>query len=120
MIDGDRHSRARAWRAMGCLPFRRAFYERLAAGGVDAELLSAAEAVPTLRGRPLSRRAAEDHLAWLIRLGLIRWEVDGQGLTDRVRLTPMGRELLRQWPGEIPSAGPLARLRDALRRHWPL
>ncbi|MFS6828284.1 Npun_F0494 family protein [Cyanobium sp. ATX-6F1] len=120
MIDGDGRSRARAWRAMGCLPFRRALYERLAEGGVSAEDLSAQEAVPHWLQRPLSRRQAEQHLAWLIRLGLIRWEVDGQGLTDRVRLTPMGRQLLRQWPGEIPSAGPLARLRDALRRHWPL
>ncbi|MGB7564390.1 MAG: Npun_F0494 family protein [Prochlorococcaceae cyanobacterium] len=120
LIDGDGRSQARAWRAMGCLPFRRALYERLAAGGVNAELLSVEEAVPQLLQRSLSRREAEEHLGWLIRLGLIRWEVDGQGLTDRVRLTPMGRQLLHQRPGEIPSAGPLARLRDALRRHWPL
>lgn len=105
---------------MGCLPFRRALYERLAEGGVSAELLCAKEAVPHWLQKALSRREADDHLAWLIRLGLIRWEVDGQGLTDRVRLTPMGRQLLRHQPGEIPSAHPLAQLRNALRRRWPL
>lgn len=105
---------------MRCLPLRRAFYERLAHGGISADLLCTPSAVPTYSRRPLGLRAAEDHLAWLIRLGLVRHEVDGQGLTARVRLTPMGRELLARWPGEIPGADPISRLLDGLRRHWPL
>lgn len=105
---------------MCCLPLRRAFYERLDQGGATADLLCAPEAVPSFCPVPLGLRTAEGHLAWLIRLGLVRHEVDGQGLTERVRLTPMGRELLAQWPAEIPSAGPLNRLQNGLRRHWPL
>jgi hypothetical protein len=45
--------------------------------------------------------------------------VDGQGLTERVRLTPMGRELLSRWSGEIPRAALLERIRHGLRRRWP-
>ncbi len=34
---------------------------------------------------------------WLIAVGVLRREVDGQGLTDRFRLTPLGRQLLSEW-----------------------
>lgn len=40
---------------------------------------------------------AEAQLMWLIRVGLLRREVDGQGLTDRFRLTPLGRQLADRW-----------------------
>jgi hypothetical protein len=50
---------------------------------------------------------------------VLRREVDGQGLTERVRLTPMGREVLAQWPGEIPGASGPLRLQHWLRRHRP-
>jgi len=46
-------------------------------------------------------------------------EVDGQGLTERVRLTPMGRELVAGWPGEIPRAALAERIHQNLRRHRP-
>jgi len=36
-----------------------------------------------------------------------------------VRLTPMGRELLAQWPGEIPTPSGFDRLLHGLRRHRP-
>ena len=55
----------------------------------------------------------------LIQLGVLRREVDGQGLTHRVRLTPMGRQLLLQWPDAIPPAGPLSQLLHGLRRRRP-
>jgi hypothetical protein len=32
----------------------------------------------------------EDELLWLIRVGVLRREVDGQGITNSFRLTPMG------------------------------
>ncbi|MGB3137046.1 MAG: Npun_F0494 family protein [Nodosilinea sp.] len=48
-----------------------------------------------------SRRAvvelqAENEMMWLIAVGLLRREVDGQGLTDSFRLTPMGRQVFEQ------------------------
>jgi hypothetical protein len=110
---------ARAVRTLRCLPFRRSFYE-----SVDAQPLSStefchrAEAAGLARCR-LSRRRAEDHFLWLIRIGVLRREVDGQGLTERVRLTPLGRSVLQRWPGEIPVAAPLERLGEWCRRHRP-
>lgn len=47
--------------------------------------------------RPLSELAAENQLAWLISVGLLRREVDGQGLTDSFRLTPLGRQIVDRW-----------------------
>jgi hypothetical protein len=32
----------------------------------------------------------EDELLWMIRVGVLRREVDGQGITNSFRLTPMG------------------------------
>jgi hypothetical protein len=55
----------------------------------------------------------------MIRLGILRREVDGQGLTERVRLTPMGRDLLERLPGEIPRAGLRERIQENFRRHRP-
>ncbi|MEL6163527.1 MAG: Npun_F0494 family protein, partial [Cyanobacteria bacterium J06628_3] len=43
--------------------------------------------------RPLSELAADNALVWLIEVGLLRREVDGQGITDSFRLTPLGRQL---------------------------
>ena len=57
----------------------------------------------TMSRKPLNRSRTEDDLIWLIQVGVLRREVDGQGLTERVRLTPMGRKLLDHWSGEIPS-----------------
>jgi hypothetical protein len=47
--------------------------------------------------RALSERAVEQSLLWLIQVGLLRREVDGQGLTDSFRLTPLGRLITEQW-----------------------
>ncbi|WP_287129714.1 Npun_F0494 family protein [Candidatus Cyanaurora vandensis] len=43
--------------------------------------------------RPVSQLSAEDDLMWLIRVGVLRREVDGQGITDRFRLTPLGLKI---------------------------
>ncbi|WP_398336175.1 Npun_F0494 family protein, partial [Vulcanococcus sp.] len=68
---------------------------------------------------PLSANRTEDLLIWLIRLGVLRREVDGQGLTERVRLTPLGRDSIADWHDTIPPAGPLTRLSHWLRQHRP-
>lgn len=44
-----------------------------------------------------SEARTEDKLVWLINVGLLRREVDGQGLTDSFRLTPLGREIVEEW-----------------------
>jgi hypothetical protein len=69
--------------------------------------------------KPLSRSSTEDDLIWLIQVGVLRREVDGQGLTERVRLTPMGRDLLDDWDDEIPTADAVQVMHHWLRRHRP-
>ena len=46
---------------------------------------------------PLAEVNTEQELMWLMDVGLLRREVDGQGLTDSFRLTPLGRQLLETW-----------------------
>lgn len=47
--------------------------------------------------KALSETKAEAELMWLIKVGLLRREVDGQGLTDSFRLTPLGRQIIARW-----------------------
>ncbi len=92
---------ARAQRAVRCSPF----YYRLL-----AEMRTHSVSVPTiaedsgmLKGytqRPLSDVATETELLWLVDVGMLRREVDGQGLTDSFRLTPLGRQLVDLWQSQ--------------------
>lgn len=53
--------------------------------------------------QPLPELKAENALLWLIQVGVLRREVDGQGLTDSFRLTPLGRQLIEQGQGQSSS-----------------
>lgn len=59
--------------------------------------------------RPLPELVADNELGWLIQVGLLRREVDGQGLTDSFRLTPLGRQLVETWESQggmsVPTLG---------------
>ena len=115
----DARALQRARLSLRCLPFRRSFYLALRDGAISSgELASRADAEQLFSTR-LSADQLEDAFIWLIQLGVLRREVDGQGLTERVRLTPLGRQVLDSWPGEIPRAGMLARLGHAVRRYRP-
>jgi len=109
----------RARKAVRCLPFRLAFYQSLDGQALSSTQIAAHPDLQQLSHRPLSANRTEDLLIWLIQLGVLRREVDGQGLTERVRLTPLGREVLKTWPQSIPPAGPFTHLKHGLRRHWP-
>ena len=107
---------------MGCLPFSEALYRDLQQEGLDAGDLWSE---PSRYGRKTrwfrNSEALEDDLRWLISVGVLRREVDGQGLTSRFRLTPLGRQLLDDDPALLQRSIPvLERLRHSLRRHWPL
>jgi len=115
----DQRALARARRALRCLPFRLALYQELGHTALSSTQLAARSDWPRLSRGRLQAQRTEDHLIWLIHLGVLRREVDGQGLTERVRLTPLGREVLSAWSHEIPPAQPLTRLRHGLQRHWP-
>ncbi len=119
-LDGsDGWARDRAARSLTCLPFRRVFYEELSDRAISSSELGTRPDGSLLLFAALGADRAEDHFIWLIRLGVLRREVDGQGLTERVRLTPLGRSVISRWPGEIPRASRRHRLREMLLRHWP-
>lgn len=115
----DARALERARRSLRCLPFRRGFYELLCSGALSSGELAGRPDLQTLLRAPVSADQLEDHFIWLIRLGVLRREVDGQGLTERVRLTPLGRQVLESLPQEIPVAGLGTQLRCWLQRHRP-
>ena len=115
----DQRALQRARRALRCLPFRLAFYRELEGTALSSTQLAARNDWPQLSRHRLQPSRTEDDLIWLIHLGVLRREVDGQGLTERVRLTPLGRQVLQSWPGDIPAANLALRLQESLRRHRP-
>ena len=123
----QQHERAlrRARQAVRCLPFRLAFYRELDVQARSSGQIATDPDWQRLSHHRLTANRTEDLLIWLIQLGVLRREVDGQGLTERVRLTPLGRDTIAAWvygsstADVIPAASPLTRLRHWLRRHRP-
>ncbi len=109
----------RARQALRCLPFHMAFYRSLDAQALSSTQIAAHPDQPQLSRLSLNANRTEDLLIWLIQLGVLRREVDGQGLTERVRLTPLGRTTIAPWSDAIPPAGPLMRIKHWLRQHRP-
>jgi hypothetical protein len=62
----------------------------------------------------LSELRVESELLWLIQVGLLRREVDGQGLTDSFRVTPLGRLLVDKWQHPQPMQRYSPTFRDRL------
>ncbi len=58
----------------------------------------------------------ENAILWLIQVGILRREVDGQGITDSFRLTPMGHLLLEKW--QTQPKFPNATFSDRLQNFW--
>ena len=113
----------RATRAVRCAPFRLKFY----AIALDHSVaLGSVAGTPGIRNqyskRMLSELAADGELLWLIQVGILRREVDGQGLTDSFRLTPLGRQLVQQWQsvGGFGKANFSDRIFNALNRWFRL
>jgi hypothetical protein len=119
-IQYPRRTIERAERAVRCTPFQLSLFTTMRLQSVDLRAIAGNAGLQnryTLRSVP--ELVAENHLLWLIEVGLLRREVDGQGLTDSFRLTPLGRQLVERWQrsGGVwarPSWGD--RLLDALSR----
>ncbi len=100
----------RAQRAVRCAPFYMALLEAMRSNSVSLRAISDDRGMLSGYTRqPLSDVAADSHLGWLMAVGIVRREVDGQGLTDSFRLTPIGRQLVEQWEasGRPDSTGSL-------------
>ena len=109
----------RARQAVRCLPFRLVFYTTLDQEALSSTQIAAQQDLQRFTRRTLRANHIEDLLIWLIQLGVLRREVDGQGLTERVRLTPMGRDTIAGWSDAIPAASALSQLKHWLRQHRP-
>lgn len=93
-----RHTLQRARRAIACSPFHSDLFAKMALHSVALGEIAGTSGVRyhyTVKALP--ERNVERSLLWLIQVGLLRREVDGQGLTDSFRLTPLGRLLMEQW-----------------------
>lgn len=87
----------RAKRALDCSPFSLNLFIAMRSRSVPLPTIAEREGVTNgYTIRPLSELNAENYLMWLIQVGILRREVDGQGITDSFRLTPLGRELVKQ------------------------
>lgn len=88
----------RANRAVRCSPFTAKLFETMQHQGVQLSAIVGATGFRNGYIRyPIPELKAENHAIWLIQTGLLRREVDGQGLTDSFRLTPLGRRLVDDW-----------------------
>lgn len=104
----------RGKRALSCSPFRLGLFKAMV--NTSIPLLEIALDSGFKQGytqKPIPEANVEAQLMWLIKVGLLRREVDGQGITDSFRMTPLGKLILGEWEsqtGEIPSASALDRL----------
>jgi hypothetical protein len=88
----------RADRAMRCSPLRLQLFVAMVHQSVSLQAIAGQAGIQNqYTDRPLSELTAENELLWLIQVGLLRREVDGQGLTNSFRVAPLGRQLVQKW-----------------------
>lgn len=114
----------RAERAIRCLPFQLPLFVAMRSQSVPLSAIAGPGGVENhYTKRPMSELGVENGLMWLIQVGILRREVDGQGITDSFRLTPLGRQLVEQWEtqgGILPAPSLLDRLYNAVSRWFRL
>ena len=118
----DKRIKRRAYQAFRCFPLNSRFYLDVQFEGLssDAVFLRRAEYCVERTSWFGSCNELEQAFRWLIKVGVLRREVDGQGLTSRVRLTPLGRQMLEMYP-KMPfgKAGRLETVKHWVCRNWP-
>ncbi|MEY2856008.1 MAG: hypothetical protein RLZZ74_317 [Cyanobacteriota bacterium] len=88
----------RAKVALSCSPFRLKLFQDMRHQSVPIQQIATEKGIELGYGKQaFSESRTEDKLVWLINVGLLRREVDGQGLTDSFRLTPLGRKIVAEW-----------------------
>ena len=110
----------RAKRALSCSPFCLKLFQAMRNQSVPIQQIAGDTGIKSgYAAQGYSEAKAEDKLVWLINVGLLRREVDGQGLTDSFRLTPLGRKIVTEWEQttqQIPPATASDRLYNWLNR----
>jgi len=119
-IEYPRKTRQRAEVALQCTPFRLKLFQALRSRSVPLAQMSNQLGVKNeYSSQLLSELKAENELTWLIQVGLLRREVDGQGITDSFRLTPLGRQIITRWEREyedIPSPSLFNKIKNLISR----
>ena len=107
----------RAERTLSCSPFRLKLFQDMRNQSVPIQQIASTTGIELgYTKSAFSDARIEDKLVWLINVGLLRREVDGQGLTDSFRLTPLGREIVDSWE-RAENKIPTALLTDRI-SHW--
>ncbi|WP_310423897.1 Npun_F0494 family protein [Chamaesiphon sp. VAR_48_metabat_135_sub] len=110
----------RAELALRCAPFHLALFAKMRWESVSVPKLAGDLGVQSGYTRyPLSELTVESATNWLIKVGMLRREVDGQGLTDSFRLTPLGLKLVEKWEaagGILAPVGIIDRVRNWIAR----
>lgn len=94
-------ARQRAERALRCSPFRLPLLVAMDSQSIPLSAIAGQSGLD--QGyvlQALREGRVEREFMWLIQVGLLRREVDGQGITDQFRLTPLGKKILAQWQGQ--------------------
>ena len=111
----------RAELALRCAPFHLALFAKMRWESVSVPKLAGDLGIKSGYTRyPLSELSVETATGWLIQVGMLRREVDGQGLTDSFRLTPLGLELIEKYEaagGILPPVNAIDRLNN-WRARW--
>ncbi|RMF26768.1 MAG: hypothetical protein D6756_03140, partial [Cyanobacteria bacterium J083] len=88
----------RAERALFCSPFYLELFADMQNNSVKLQKIADFSTTgQKYLKKPLSENKIDTELMWLTKVGLLRREVDGQGITDSFRLTPLGRILVNKW-----------------------
>jgi hypothetical protein len=97
-IDFTAATLKRAETAVICSPFTFKLLAELAEKGVPLRTIAAPEGIKhQYLIRSLGLTPTENALLWLVQVGVLRREVDGQGITDSFRLAPLGFYVLEKW-----------------------
>ncbi|MGL5032406.1 MAG: Npun_F0494 family protein [Microcystaceae cyanobacterium] len=108
----------RAERALSCGPFALPLWTQMRSASIPLPLISGRSGVDKgFTVKSLTEAKVESELNWLIQVGLLRREVDGQGITDSFRLTPLGKQIVQNWEklGEQPKANWWERCQNQVR-----
>ena len=115
----------RAAKALSCSPFKLALFIAMQNQSIPLQTIADERGITqNYTDKAIAENQVESYLLWLINVGLLRREVDGQGLTDSFRLTPLGRYIIAQWEaqGKIPQPSWQDRLSNWVNRwlKWSL
>lgn len=107
----------RAERALVCSPFNLKLFSEMRSESVPLKAIVGNLGVQHgYTKSSLSELAAENALLWLIQVGVLRREVDGQGITDSFRLTPLGWHLVEHYQDSLRNSSWLDQFRNTLNR----